>query len=509
MESNTVKVRFLNSFFANIFRSIISLITGLLIARWLGPSEYGRMSYLIISFTAFRTLLDMGSSSAYFTFLSQRQRSKKFVSLFWRWIGIQFIFLLVLVGLMFPSSLINDIWKGESRSLVILALITTFVQLTVWPIASQMAEANRKTVAIQKLNTLVVIFHLIVLLALWIFGKLVLPAIFLALFFEWSIASWIAAKMYRSTNESEPESSSNELDSSVSVFKEFYKYCLPFIPYAWFSFAHDFADRWMLQKWGGAKEQAYYTISYQLATISLIATTSVLRIFWKEIAEANYNNDKVRVKQLYLRISRGLYFIAAISAGAFIPWTAELINIMLGAQYKGAYSTMLLMFVYPVHQTIGQIGGTMLMATGKTLVQVKLGIGFMIISIILVYFMLAPSNALIPGLGLASGGLAWKMVIMQLIQVNILILVLSKLFDWNYDWQFQIYGLGTTVIIGMLIKYFIIDFFAVSSIVSIFIFAVLYMTTIGIIVYIRPNISGLTNLDIEAFKFKLLNFKIK
>lgn len=495
MELQTVKSRFLASFFANILRSGISLFTGLLIARWLGPSDYGRMSFLIASFTAFRTLMDMGTSSAYFTFLSQRKRSKKFVSFFWRWIGIQFIIILVLVGLLFPSNLINEIWKGESRSIVVLALITTFVQLTVWPIASQMAEANRKTIAIQKLNIVVVIVNLFVLLALWFFGKLMLPAIFLALLIEWGIASWIASKMYISSIENDSFCEDN-LDTPASVFKEFYKYCLPFIPYAWFSFAHDFADRWMLQRWGGTEEQAYYNISYQLATISLLATTSVLRIFWKEIAEANFNNDIERVKQLYLRISRGLYFVAAITAGAFIPWTAEIINMMLGDQYKGAYITMLLMFIYPVHQSIGQIGSTMLMATGKTLIQVKLGIGFMIVSIILVYFMLAPSYAFVPGLGLASGGLAWKMVIMQLLQVNILMLLLSRMYNWKYDWKFQIYGLLPTIILGFSIKILLNSILEISLILNLFIYGIMYIASILFILISFPSIVGLTRDDL-------------
>ena len=491
INQKSVKNRFLTSLFANIFRSAISLITGLLIARWLGPSDYGRMSFLIVSFTAFRTLMDMGSSSAYFTFLSQRKRSKKFVSFFWRWIGLQFMFILVLVGLLFPSNLINEIWKGESRSLVILALVTTFVQLTVWPITSQMAEANRKTIAIQRLNTIVVIIHLFVLLFLWYFGRMMLPSIFIALIVEWSIASWIASKMYSNSIDDVP-TLNDELDTPSSVFNEFFKYCLPFIPYAWISFTHDFADRWMLQRWGGAKEQAFYTISYQLATISLLATTSILRIFWKEIAEANFNNDFERVKQLYLRVSKGLYFIASISAGAFVPWTSEIINILLGNQYKGAYTTMLLMFVYPIHQSIGQIGSTMLMATNKTSVQVKLGIGFMLVSIIVVYFMLAPSDALIPGLGLASGGLAWKMVLMQFLQVNILIWLLSKIFNWEYDWKFQIYGLLPTIILGFFIKIFIVTFFELHVILNLIIYGFLYIASISLLVLSFPGIAGLS-----------------
>jgi O-antigen/teichoic acid export membrane protein len=313
----------------------------------------------------------------------------------------------------------------------------------------------------------------------------------LALLIEWAIASWIASKMYLNSID-DVITADDEVDTPTSVFNEFFKYCLPFIPYALFSFAHDFADRWLLQFWGGSKEQAFYTVSYQLATISLLATTSILRIFWKEIAEANYNNDNERVKKLYLRVSKGLYFIASFTAGAFIPWTAEIIYMLLGVQYKGAYITMLLMFIYPVHQSIGQIGSTMLLATNKTLVQVKLGIGFMIFSIILVYFMLAPSNSFIPGLGLASGGLAWKMVIMQFLQVNILIWLLSKIFNWEYDWKFQIYGLFPTIILGFCIKFFLLSILDINIFFNLFIYGIVYIASICLLVITFPGIAGLT-----------------
>jgi len=129
----------------------------MLLARWLGPDDYGRMAFLLASFMAFKQLFDMATSSAFFTFLSQRPRSKQFVRYFWYWVSVQFVISLVLVALILPESILQVVWKGEQQSLIVLALVATFMQQHVWGIASQMAEASRQTIRIQKLNTLVVL----------------------------------------------------------------------------------------------------------------------------------------------------------------------------------------------------------------------------------------------------------------------------------------------------------------------------------------------------------------
>ena len=61
------------SVLANVIRAAITLSTGVLIARWLGPESYGNMAFLLGVFVGVRQLLDMGSSAAFFTFLSQKR----------------------------------------------------------------------------------------------------------------------------------------------------------------------------------------------------------------------------------------------------------------------------------------------------------------------------------------------------------------------------------------------------------------------------------------------------
>jgi len=487
-ETNKVSIskRFLFSFSNNILRTIISFVTGFLIARFLGPEDYGRMAFLIASFMAIKQLLDMATSEAFFTFISRKQRGGYFVSLFWRWIAIQLVLSIIIIGLILPEDVISYIWEGESKWLVLIALVAGFMQNTIWPIASQMAEAQRETIRVQKLATVVISIHFVVVIFLWIFDLFVIPLLLSAMAIEWAIASWLAARMYKKNDNL----NSNEADTVQSTFGEFWQYCLPFIPYSWLGFAHDLADRWMLQHWSGSVEQAYYAVSRSFSLIVLVATSSILNIFWKEISEAQHNGDHKLVKDLYHKVVKILYLLGALVAGAMFPWASEILVLTVGERYLDASLPMMVMLLYPVHQSLGQISSSFLLASGNQKAQVIIGIPFMLISFLVAYFMLAPSNMGIPGLQLASSGLAFKMVIMQLIQVNIIMWWIARVFKWKFDWSSQFIILALTIFFGLTLKFLVVTLFHLPMIFLMMLYGLLYLILVISILYFKPTILG-------------------
>jgi len=489
-----IRTRTSVSVLSNLIKSAISFLTGILLARWLGVDDYGRMAFLIATFLAFRQLIDIATSSAFFTFLSKKPRSAKFVRYFWYWVCFQFIVSFLLVVLILPESVMQIIWKGESRLLVILALVATFLQHHVWSIVSQMAEASRQTVRLQKLNITIVLFHLCAVILLWAIGKLAIPLIFIAIILEWSLAGWIASRMYKVDSKS----GNTQIDTPRSVFMEFWIYCLPFIPYAILSFTHDFLDRWMLQNWGGSSEQAYFAVAQQFSSIALLATSSVLRIFWKEIAEAHNLNNLERVKNLYLKTSRILFFVGAIVAATLIPWSEKVITVFLGESYLAGVTTLMIMFLYPVHQSLGQIGKSLLYATEKVKILVTIALVFMLVIIIISYFMLAPETMAIPGLGLGSKGLAIKMVAMQLITTNIQSYIVARVFGWKYDWLFQVIGLSLLIALSFVTQAAINLIFE-NLAIQLIAFGFVYLVTLLGVLYFFPWLTGLSRQEVVNY----------
>lgn len=498
--STSIRTRFTASFLANFLRSLIAFLTGLLLARWLGPVDYGRMAFLLASFAAFRQLLDMGTSNAFFTFLSQRPRSVRFIRMFWGWVAVQFALSLVVVCLLLPDTLVSQVWVGESRTLVALALVASFMQGLVWTSASQMAEASRETVRLQRLNTVIVLVHLGVLVALWFWELLAIPLVFLALTIEWGIAARLASRLYRA-QEALPQGEQNEIESPRTILREFFAYCGPMIPFVWLAFAHDFADRWMLQHWGGAAEQAYFGVAQQFSLVALLATSSIMGVLWKEVAEAAHRNDNQRLHYLYSKVTRILYFVAAATACGLLPWSGTLLELTVGDGYTGGAPTLMLMLLYPVHQSLGQVGGTLLYATSNVRLQVRLNLFVMIVSLIVAYVMLAPPDAFISGFGMKSQGLAWKMIVMQVVSVNLLQWFIARTFGWDFDWAFQAVVLTVCASLGWVMYQFGVTILAdtQSAFLQMLISGIGYGAALLVAVFLKPDLAGLSSAELRQF----------
>lgn len=503
-QTNNIDKRFIYTFFSNLIKSGLNFITGLILAKWLGPDDFGRMAFLLASFIAIKSLMDFASSSAFFTFISQKRRSSIFINYYWMWVFLQLILTLFVVLILLPEELLSTIWKNETKFIIFLALIASFLQNAVWNDVSQMAEASRKTIEIQTINVVLMLCNLIATLSLIYFGRLGLPAIFIVIIIEWTIASIFAFRLYE-TNSKAISQNNNSPDRFKNIFKLFFDYCKPFVLYVIVSFAYDFGDRWMLQNWAGSKEQAYYAISLQFSGILLIITTSILKIFWKEIAEAYHNGDINAVASLYSNTIKLVFLAGCLICGFLVPWTYEIIDFFLGDDYLPAVVTLMIMFLYPVHQSIGQINGALLYATGNTRIHINCGIFFMILGIISTYIVLAPKNLIIPGYNLGSVGLVSKLVLIQIIGVNVVAWIISKKFKWKFEFVYQIKMLTTFLIIGFASKQLITLAFSVS-LVAILLYTLLYLIfTISIFIYFL-NFIGLDKYQYRIHILKISKF---
>src|SRR3990167_5814650 len=98
-KQDSLKKRYIYKLFANFFGLGISFITQAVILRGLGPKAYGDFNFLTNFFTQFVGFIDMGTSTAFYTKLSQRPKEASLVSFYQYFIGIISIGTFVLVFL--------------------------------------------------------------------------------------------------------------------------------------------------------------------------------------------------------------------------------------------------------------------------------------------------------------------------------------------------------------------------------------------------------------------------
>lgn len=447
--STSIKIRFAVSVGSNTLRAVIGFATGLLIARALNPAGYGDLMFLLGSFVAIRSVLDMGSSSAFFTFLSQRARARYFYLVYFFWLALQFFATLLLIWLIIPSSIFERIWLGNDRKIVLLAFVAAFIQQQVWQTAGQIGEAMRKTVQIQLMNLAIALLYLVTILLVSIYGELSITKILCILIVQYTAATLFACHVLKAGHAGAVV----EKESLSEIFGDYWKYCKPLVILALLNFAYDFADKWMLQKFGGAAQQGYFQIASQFAAVSLLATTSILSVFWKEIADAWGKQNLGRVAMLYRKVSRGLVMLGAIVSGFLLPWSEQIVTTFLGPAYIPAWPVLAVMLLYPIHQSMGQIGGTMFLASGQTHRYMFISAAMMLLSIVVTYMMLAPSSgAWLHGLEMGALGLACKMVVLGIVSVNIQAWMIARYGGWKFDWVFQVVGIPLALFLGYLAK---------------------------------------------------------
>lgn len=447
--STSVKTRFLVSVGSNGIRGMIGFASGLLIARGLNPSGYGDLMFLLGSFVAVRSLLDMGTSSAFYTFLSRHTQGCRFYLFYFSWLALQFVITLSFVALIIPDSIFERVWLGHNREIVVIAFFAAFMQQQVWLTVGQIGESMRKTVKVQLLNLSVAMIYLAMVSLLLVTGGISVQSILLLIIAQYAVATLWANRFLR-----EDQAGIVEKDASLEqIIREYWVYCKPLIALSLVSFLYAFADKWMLQKFGGATQQGYFQIASQFAAISLLATTSILNIFWKEIANALARHDHARVAMLYHKVSRGLVMLSAVISSLLLPWSEQIVNIFLGSAYVQAWPVLAIMLLYPIWQSMGQIGGTMLLAGGQTHKHMVVSIGIMLVSVPFSYFMLAPtSGVLVPGLGMGAMGIAFKTVLLGIVSVNIQAWVIARYSGWKFDWIYQVVGIPLMIGLGYLAK---------------------------------------------------------
>ena len=131
-----VPQRFLITLAAQISKSALSFLTGMIVARGLGPVEYGNLAFLLGSFAGLRLLLDMSTGQAFFTLAAQKQRSRSFYVFYGAWLLVAEILLpLLFLPLAIPivvGGVGASVTDDPSRYVGFLALYDALFAIICW-----------------------------------------------------------------------------------------------------------------------------------------------------------------------------------------------------------------------------------------------------------------------------------------------------------------------------------------------------------------------------------------
>ena len=498
MQETSLKKRYSIKLFTNIISSIIGAILISIVPKALGPVAYGQFVYLQEFFIKAIGFLDMGSSIAFFTKLSARAERKELILFYFLY---SFFVLLIIFGFIFVGDtfgFLSAIIPNISIEYIYLGLFfgffTWFTEIFI-----KISDAYALTVSVE----LIKVGHKIVSLLLLLFFVYQL-AFDLEIFFYFHYIVLISFLLIISWLFIKKGIFQNIFNSQLSILnltKEFISYCHPLLVYSIVGLLAGLFDIWLLQKVAGSEQIGFYGLAYSLAAMCFLFTSAMTPIITREFSKSYEQKDIENMRKLFYRYIPMLYSIAAFFAMFVSVQSENVLLIFTDEKFKDAFLVLVIMALYPIHQTYGQLSGSIFYATGQTKLMRNMALFTqplgMLATFILIYIF-----------ELGAVGLAWKMIVVQFIGVNIQLYFNAKLLnlDMKHFLWHQIYAVvffGILAIISSSVVFF--D----SPLINFLVSGVGYTFFVTISVYFFPQVFAINRDEIKENFIKVRQYVTK
>jgi len=479
MQEHSLKKRYSIKLLANIVAGVINAVLVAIVPKALGPLAYGQFVYLQDFFMKFIGFLDMGSSTAFFTKLSANRKRKELMVFYLLYASVVLLILFITMILVIHFNLAELLLPNIPKKYVFFGLFFGFFTWLV-QIFIKISDAYAITVSvelikiIQKVLSLILLIGLIKLTAFdlksyYYFQYIVLTSFIILL-------AWLFFKKDIFVNLQ----FLTFVSKFYSLIREFVSYCHPLLVYSIIGLVAGFFDIWLLQKVAGSEQTGFYGLAYSLAAMCFLFTSAMTPIITREFSKSYEQKDLKTMRKLFFRYVPMLYSVAAYFA-VFVSMQSEnILTIFTDANFKDTYWVLVVMALYPIHQTYGQLSGSIFYATGQTKLMRNIALFTQPLGILISFLFIYICD-------FAALGLALKMILVQFIGVNIQLFFNAKLlkFDMIYFLRHQLYSIVFFSIFAYLASSI---FFFKSSLLEFFFSGVLYTFLVTVSVYFFPYI---------------------
>lgn len=498
-ETTSLRKRYLYKLSGNLLGAFINIVIQAIIPRGLGPKAYGDFNFLTNFFTQVVNFLEMGTSTCFYTKLSQRPKESGLVIFYIYFTGLVLFCTIGLVIISFLTPANTKFWPGQEMFFVYLAAGWGFLTWAV-QVLNQMSDAYGLTGYSEFVRILQKVSGVAMIVILYRFHQLNLANFFyynyVILFFLGLALVWVIGlgdfPLWRHWKLSR--------DRIKAYSIEFYHYSHPLFIYVLVGLVVNIMDRWLLQIYGGSIHQGFYSLAYQIGTICFLFTGALTPLLLREFSISFSKQDLPEMGRLFRRYIPLLCSITAYFSAFIVLQARNVIYIMGGSNFDDAVKPVAIMAFYPIYQTYGQLSGSVFYAAGQTSLYRNIGVLFMLIGLPVTYFFIAPVDKF--GLNLGSTGLAVKMVLLQVIGVNVQLYFNAKFLKLSF-WKYvghQLFSVGCMLSCAAVATFLVNHALGsyVNVVTSFVLAGFFYTLLVGCLVYYKPVVFGLKSEDIRS-----------
>ena len=498
MKTDTLTQKYFFKLSTNFVTLLSNIIIQFLVPRALGPHNYGIYHYLFSFFQQTTSFAELGTTQAYLTKLSKRQEDKGLISFYFLFIIVISAIIILLILLFQLTDLYSIVWPGQKLNFIYLA---AFISLSFWysNLLLNTSDALGFTIKTEKVRIQQKIFALIILVSLFFFDELNLFNFFL---FNIFTLCMLVFHLFYSIFINEENSYKLYLikPNFKKYIEEFHGFSKPLFLLGLIGTFIILFDRWLLQIYYGNEEQGFFGLAFQLSYVCLLFSTAMMPLITREFSVVFAQNNIGELSSLFRKYIPTIYSFVCFIACFIAVNSTNIVVTLAGKSFYSASIAVSIMSFYPIHQVYGQLGGSVFMASEKTVIYSKIGIFTLLPGLPLTYFLIGPVE--MNCLNLGAMGLAIKMVIIQIISVNVQLFYISKYLNLNFikyfSHQFIVIGffLFTAFITNMTINYYFQD---TKIIYILFLNLFIYSILIILIALLKPKLFGLDKNMIHTY----------
>ena len=487
MKTPPLARRFLARAGGSILAVPLNLALQAIVPRTLGPASYGNYSYVSAWFTETIGFLEGGSSSAFFAKWSQRPEEAGIASFFSLIIAAVGLVLPALVLAAFGLGLNALLWPGLTGLVVGLAAAMAYGNWLI-SVATRAVDVHGQTTAAEVAVLVVRSALVIVAFALASFNWLGIEA-FMALQAVLNVVVVIALLgVLRTVDKAGAFFAFSRGRTRGQYAREFWAYSHPLLTFAFLGVFSNLVDRWLLQRMGGATEQAFFGLSASLAAVIFLVAGSLVSLLTREFAQALALGDIEDLKEKFVSLVPATY-AATAALGMFCALEADHIIILMGgSDYRDARLALTLMCIYPMHQAYGQLNCALMMATDRTAVYRNIGTAGLALGPALTFWLLADRAS--GGLALGGAGLAIKLVLVQFIIVNVQLGFIVRVLRLGQFRMLLRHQFSTPILLGLMawLSRLGVGVLFDRPLPSFLGAAVVYFAAVGAVLVLRPTL---------------------
>lgn len=405
--------RSLHKLAANVAGAAVGFLSQAIVPRALGPAAYGDFAFVTSFFWQALAFLNLNASTAFYSKLSQRPGDRGLVRFYFRLVAGLSAALLLFLFLARLSGAHRALWPDQLFSTLACGAVWAILNFVASGLAD-MADAHGLTVYSEKVKVAAKVVGFLALLVMfksrWLslgsyFGYQLL---FLALT---ALAFGLIVGRHRAALPTAPAG------PLAPYAREFAAFCFPLLVFTLFSVLEQMGERWLIQHYSGARNQGYYALSVQAGTVCFIFTSAAIPLLFRENAISFHARDFPRLRRVF---TRSVDILLSLSAAVCVFLAAEAKTFVLlfgGRAFEPAAVPFFVMCFFPIHQTLGQLSGNLFFASDRIAAYRDIGLATLLVGLPLSLWLLGPKAW--GALELGAAGLAIKMVLTQVLSVNL------------------------------------------------------------------------------------------